>query len=174
MALVIDATPAGLAANSYCTLAEAEVYMSERLNTAVWDAADDATKNIALVMATRLLDSMFLWAEWATTVEQALQWPRTGILSPNEQFEIDPYEIPRELKWAEAEFARQLLVADTTENSDIETLGISSLSAGSVSLSFTGDKLPKVVPDAVKNLLPPWWFKRIRGTQFGVRNLARA
>lgn len=173
MAVVIVATPAGLNSNSYCTLAEANTYNSERLNTAVWDAADNATKNTALVMATRLLDSMFIWAEWSTTVEQALQWPRTGMLSANGLYEIGPYEIPRELKWAEAEFARQLIASDSTANSDIETLGISSLSAGPISLSFTGEAKAKVVPDAVKFLLPSWWFT-LRGSSSRIRDLARA
>jgi hypothetical protein len=173
MALVIDATPAGLASNSYATLAEADQYHVERLHSEVWDDSDDATKNAALVMATRLMDSMLLWAEYPTTVEQALQWPRSGMLSANQQYEIDPFEIPIELKRATAEFARQLITSDTSANSDIETQGIASLSAGGVSLSFREDVKAKVVPDAVTFILPSWWFT-MRGSKTGIRNLMRA
>ena len=173
MPVVIDATPAGISANSYATLAEADTYHEERLHTETWDAADDATKNIARVMATRLLDSMFVWAEWPTTEEQSLQWPRQGVLAANQLENIGDYEIPIELKRATAEFARQLIDSDSTENSDIEALGITSLSAGPVSLAFKATQTVKVVPDAVGYLMPQWWFK-IRSRKTGIRELLRA
>jgi len=173
MALVLIATPAAIDANTYVTLAEGNAIHLERLHTEVWDDADDATKNAALVMATRLMDSMFVWAEYTTTAEQALQWPRSGMISANQQYEIDPFEIPIELKRATAEFARQLITSDTSANSDIETQGIASLSAGGVSLSFREDVKAKVVPDAVTFILPSWWFT-LRGSKTGIRNLMRA
>jgi len=173
MALVIDATPAGVSSNSYSLLSEADVYHSERLHSEVWDGSDDATKNAALVMATRLMDSMFVWSEYPTTAEQALQWPRSGMIAANQLEEIDPYEIPIELKRATAEFARQLITADTSANSDVETQGIASLSAGGVSLSFREGVKAKVVPDAVTFILPSWWFT-LRGSKTGIRNLMRA
>ena len=173
MPLVIDATPAGPSSNSYVLLSEANTYHTERLQTEVWDAADDATKNISLVMATRLMDQMLIWDQYPTTDTQALQWPRTGVLAASLLVEIGTFEIPKELKWATSEFARQLMASDVTANNDIEAQGITSLSAGSVSLSFKDSFKVKVVPDAVTFLLPSWWFT-VRGQKSGIRNLMRA
>jgi hypothetical protein len=50
---------------------------------------------------------------------------------------------------ATAELARQLLEADRTVDSDLESQGITSLKAGSVELAFSGQAKPKVIPNAV-------------------------
>ena len=133
----------------------------------------EEVKNVALTMATRLLDSMYSWAEWSTTTTQSLQWPRIGVLDFLQLSNIPDYEIPDRLKEATAEFARQLIVSDTTANSDIETQGIKSLSAGPVSLAFKDSITPKVVPDAVINLIPSWWGKP-RARKQMTRELVRA
>lgn len=66
--------------------------------------------------------------------------------------------IPRELKEAQAELAGQLLMADTTLDNAVIVGGITSVRAGSVSVSFKEAIDAHVLPDAVKNLMPPWWF----------------
>ena len=66
--------------------------------------------------------------------------------------------IPQELKNAEAELAGQLLGADRTLDNDVIVQGISSLRAGSVSMSFNKDIIAQVLPDAVMNLLPQSWL----------------
>lgn len=159
----VIATPAAVDANSYCTVAEADAYHATVLHAETWLTASTTTKQTALIMATRLLDAMFDWAEWRTTEEQALEWPRVGIMAKNQLDFLDEYEIPIELKNAEAEFARQLIDADRTADNAAETAGLSALTAGPISLTFTGGVVPKVVPDAVYWLLPAWWGS-IRGS----------
>jgi len=82
--------------------------------------------------------------------------------------------IPRELKNAQIELAFQLSVADLTANNSIINQGITSIKAGSVSLSFADlnaensllvarsirelNALMAVLPDAVKYLLVPSWL----------------
>jgi hypothetical protein len=80
-------------------------------------------------------------------------------------------EVPQALKDATAEFARQLMVTDRTADNDVEAQGISSLSAGPVSLAFKDTIYPKVVPDAVMNLLVPTWYKQVSATSFVFGNL---
>ena len=65
--------------------------------------------------------------------------------------------IPVELKDATALYAQALMVADRTADSDIETLGITSLSAGPVSLSFESSVRAKPIPDSVRAMIPTWW-----------------
>lgn len=153
------ATPGALNANSYCTVAEANTYHDERLFTDDWTGASADDKTKALIWATRQLDLLYAWAGYPTDERdvQALQWPRSGIVDVDGLSTIDDDVIPRELKWATAEFARQLIVANRTADSDIETQGITSLSAGPISLSFKDTVRLKVVPDAVASLIPAHW-----------------
>lgn len=154
------ATPGASNANSYCTVAEANTYHDERLFTDDWTGASDDDKTKALIWATRQLDQMYAWAQFPTDSRddgQALQWPRSGVVDVDEISTIDDDVVPRELKWATAEFARQLIVANRTADSDVETQGLLSLTAGPISLSFKDSVVAKVVPDAVAAFIPSWW-----------------
>lgn len=162
MAVVIVATPGASNANSYCTKAEADTYHEGHPYSSTWDAATDDQKNRALVTATRLLDERYQWVSWPTDEAQALQWPRTGVMDFLYLSEIDSDAIPAKLKEATAELARQLLASDRTADSQVETQGITSMSAGSVSFSFKDSVTAKVMPDAVRNMIPSWWG-RLRG-----------
>lgn len=172
MALVLDATPGGVSANSYATVAEADTYHESRLYVTDWTGATTPDKTAALVMATRLLDQMYEWAEWSSSTTQALQWPRNGMLDFLELSNIPSTDIPVQLKNATSEFARQLLVGDRSADDDVETKGIKSLSAGPVSLTFTGTALPKVIPDAVFNMIPSHWGT-VKSRKAGSRELQR-
>lgn len=174
MALVLDATPGGASANSYSTRAEADAYHESRLHSSVWTAADPVTKDTALVMATRLLDAMYNWRLYATTSSQSLAWPRSGMLAANERDYVPNDQVPPELKEATAEFARQLISEDTSANNEIAAKGLTSLRAGPVAFTFDQAYVQtKTVPDAVVNLMPPWWGS-VRGRGGMMRELKRA
>jgi hypothetical protein len=108
-------------------------------------------------MSTRLIDKMWEWISIRTDALQALDWPRVGVLAENRLTTIDDNVIPQALKDATAEFAMQLITEDRTLDSDIETLRLKALRAGSVSLTFDKGVTAKVVPDAVFYLIPEWW-----------------
>jgi hypothetical protein len=177
MSVIIIATPGHAQANSYITEVEADNYFAARLPlTPKWEDAADPTA--AIVMATRTMDALMKpiksyvpgraggagyyrttrgWAGAPATTTQRLAWPRTGMLDRNGNA-IASNVIPQELKDAVAEFAGQLIVTDTTLDNDVSVQGLTSIRAGSVSLSFKDAILPHVIPDAVMNLMPPWWF----------------
>lgn len=169
---LLDASVAGVASNSYCTVQEANDYHSARLFSSTWTAAATSEKTISLIMATRTIDAQMIWAGSVWTDTQALMWPRYGVYKKNQSQWIPNDEIPVELKWATAEFARQLLAVDRTLDSDVETQGIKSLDAGPISLVFRDDVKAKVVPDAVVNLIPAWWG-RWRGAKASTGTLVR-
>lgn len=154
-------TPKATNANSYCTLVEANAYYDARIAHAAWGAAGttDDMKNKALLMACRLLDALYEWNGFPTTTDQALQWPRNAVMDLHEWEEIDVDTIPTRLKEIQAEFAGHLLTDDRTLDFDVERYGITSLSAGPVSLAFRDgvSAKTKVVPDAVKLMVPSWW-----------------
>lgn len=157
------ATPGDPAANSYATVAQADAYHDTLPHRDDWAAtgSDADAKTVALISATRLLDSLFVWANFPTHPEtQALQWPRSGMLKRGGWVTLPDNAIPAELVNATAEFARQLITADRTADSDVETQGLTALSVGSISLAFKDSVTAKVVPDAVVNLIPPEWGYR--------------
>jgi hypothetical protein len=175
--ITLVATPGAADANSYATVEEADAYYDSRLYADGW-LASGVNKAAALAMASRLLDGFFTWTgdaatqrqssrlpryaffTWTgapSTAEQALCWPRQGMYSRN-GYLIASGEIPNALKNATAELAGQLLTADRTVDNDIEAMGITSLKAGPVSLSFKDLVENKVMPDAVLLLLVPSWY----------------
>lgn len=167
--ITLVASPGLVNSNTYCTEAEAEAYIETRLFTSNWLTASVADKRAALVWATRTLDSLVQWEGYQKYPGvQALQWPRGGLETRGGQAYLNDSVIPQELKDATTEFARQLLIADRTGDSDVETQGIRSLSVGPISLSFSDTVRAKVLPDAVKNLLVPEWVYRFTGRGSGL------
>lgn len=165
MALTLDETPKSATANTYASLAEANSYHEGHLDSAgTWAGADDATKNAALVMATRLLDFHFKWEGYATDPDQVLLWPRTGLLDFVERGSLDEDTYPVQLKNATAEFARSLIASDTTGDLAQQVQGLTALKVGSVALNFkaSGIAASKPVPESVKALIPYHWA-RLRG-----------
>lgn len=158
MAITLVATAGASNANTYCTLAEAETYHESRTDdNGTWAGAADADKNIALAMATRLLDHLYTWYQWPSNTTQALQWPRNGMLDFLELSVIGSSTIPQQLKDATAEFARHLLEGDRTADYDVEAKGIKMLRAGPVTLEFKDAIYNKTMPDAVSMLIPAHW-----------------
>ena len=176
MAITLKADVGAVDSNSYETKAEADAYFGTRLFSDDWDNADAPEK--ALMMATRVLDIMAqphkvlipasggvpahykTFAQWSgapATITQKLAWPRTGMFDGNGNA-ISSAIIPQALKDALSELAFQLLREDRTLDSDISALGVTSMKAGPVSFSFKDSVLPKVIPDAVLNLMPASWF----------------
>ncbi len=174
MALTLDATAGGASANSYITLVAAETYFESRLDITAWDAASNADKDRALATATRLLDSMYVWASVAATAAQRLHWPRTFMLDAKRRDTIPSDEVPEELGFAAAELANTLLVSDRTLDSDIETQGLIKLVAGSVELEFKDSVFAKIISDLVVNFIPSHWGYLTGQGGFGSVELQRA
>jgi hypothetical protein len=163
MTIAIIATVGSPDANSYSTLAEADEFFSGHPYAAAWDQATEDQKTRALVAATRLLDEQWEWDGNVVAETQRLAWPRYGLYYDSGWYILDTV-IPEKLKQATAEFARQLLVEDRTADNGIATAGISAISAGSVSVDFTGGAHPAViVPDAVYFMVCQWGTIRRRG-----------
>ena len=180
--MAITATPGDSNANSYATLAEANTYHDARLFADAWKTAESTIQEAALKQATRIINSSFRWTGKTVDEDQSLAWPMEGQVSRN-GFQIPisgSKSIPRDLKDATSEFARQLIEADRTADNEAQKAGITSVKAGPVTTSFTdreaGDReridagirrlgpdfdyIWSAIPDAVRNLLPPSWYKR--------------
>lgn len=90
--------------------------MEGRGNKALWTAAADADKDIALVEATREISLMCFIGKRASDT-QALDWPCDWVINPDDP-NYDYYAstvIPQRVKDAAAELAFQYIKAGTTD-----------------------------------------------------------
>ena len=172
----LDPTPGSPTANAYVSLEVANQYHLDRPAVgATWETATDDQKTAAILWATKQLDNLWSWNGYPENVSQALAWPRKAITKRNGLSGYVPSTtIPIEIQYATAEYARQLLASDLLANSDIESLGILSLTAGPVSLSFRDSVRAKPVPDVVVSMIPyEWGTFRLRSGGFS-KDLIRA
>lgn len=156
MALTLVSTPGAVDANTYCSLAEAEAYFLTRLHNTEWEDASSTDKNAALVWATSILDEEMNWYGWAMSEEQALRWPRSGLVTPD-GYNVTSTTIPMFLRKATAEFALYLIKEDRL--ADNEMLGIKQIAVSSIQM--TRDKFDKksLIPQSVWMMVRPYGSK---------------
>jgi hypothetical protein len=147
----------GLAnANSYAAATDGDAYHDGHLYATAWTGATTGTKEKALVMATRLIDSQFQFNGWKRMTSQALQWPRRLCRNPDDLDGViaglvllqgpflDETKVPAVVLNATCEMARELLKADRTDDPDGE--GLQSIRIeGALTLDFDAkDRQPAV------------------------------
>lgn len=125
--VLVKETGLGLStANSYADVADGTAYHEGHLYATAWTGATAAHQAQALAMATRLIDAYMVFRGCKVSAGQALQWPRMNCLDPDSPampFTIrilgggggdcfDPTTVPRVVRDATCEMARELLVAD--------------------------------------------------------------
>ena len=124
---LVKETGAGLAnANSYANAADGDAYHDGHLYATAWTAASAGQKDAALVMATRLIDAYMDFGGKKASGVQALQWPRSGCVNPDEprgplglagwggSGTFDSNAVPAVVVAATCEMARELIIADRT------------------------------------------------------------
>jgi hypothetical protein len=109
-------------ANSYASVADGDAYHEGHLYAAAWTGATTEAKEAALVMATRLIDSLFQFHGVKATGAQALQWPREDCPDPDANADavgqrlVASNVVPKAVADAACETARALIVEDRTAN----------------------------------------------------------
>ena len=102
-------------ANAYADAADGDVYYDGHLYASEWGLASTGKKETALVMATRLIDSQFQFGGRKADSDQALQWPREDCRNPDAAGEaVNSAVVPKGVRDATCEMARELLIADRT------------------------------------------------------------
>jgi hypothetical protein len=82
--MLVKETGAGLVdANSYADVADGDAYHAGHLYASAWAGELSGRKTMALLMATRLLDTEFAFNGVRTLPAQALQWPRMDCPEPD-------------------------------------------------------------------------------------------
>lgn len=109
--MALDATAGGSSSNAYCTVAEADSFLSDRSDTKQWETFGDQTKSELLLDAAEILDHLD-WLGVPETTTQSMQFPRNGIA---DRFGNDIDGIPDDVKKAQAILA---LLTGANEYSD--------------------------------------------------------
>jgi len=120
VAATITATLSSATANSYVTLAEANIYFETVPDSSTWTNKSDDNKNRALIAATRWIDSLVFYGDRCDN-GQALKFPRNN-------YEVDDVElncslIPNNIKYAQYELARALANDTEAMTGNIGTAG---------------------------------------------------
>jgi len=155
--VLVKETGAGLAnANAYANAADGDSFHLGHLYATDWTGASTATKEAALVMATRVIDSLYAFKGYRANDGQALQWPRVYARDPDRLESpipvrllvagdfFDELSIPKLLSDATCETARALIIADRTGDPDGEGLNQFALT-GVLAIQFNvKDRRPMV------------------------------
>lgn len=149
----LDATPMGASSNSYLTVADADVYLTElRMHTSAWAAAITANKEKSLMWATAIIDAAFDWYGYVRTTTQALRWPRSGIENYDGDW-LDCDTIPAIIERSTAELANLLLQKDRMEEPELFGLGLKKTEAGSLKADIDLSMVLPIVPQHILVLL---------------------
>lgn len=182
--IVEDGT--GLAtANSYLSLADAEIYFATHPQSSAWDALTDDQKNRYLISGARVLDACFDFSGFKISADQALQWPRIRAADPDQSGEafyraagtsitsgyFPEDEVPKGVKDAQCEMARMLVASNRMD--DAPGTGIREFELpGSIRVAFETGRLQEIVPDFIINMMAR--FGSFRSRRSGNVKLMRA
>jgi len=167
--MALDATPNGTTSDSYVSVSDADAYHATHLYSTDWSGATEANKEIALKMATRILDEKVDWSGSRATSTQLLGWGRINVTDDGQT--VESTVIPQAIKNATSEFAKSLLASDTT--GDAQGKGLTSLVVGSIELTFDKTDTSGVLPSIVQEMLRGWGTIHARA-KFGTVALVRS
>jgi hypothetical protein len=155
MAIVVEDGTGKTDSVSYIDVTDADTYFSTRLYSTTWTGADTASKESALVTATRQIDTYWnFYGERASTT-QALQWPRSSVTDRDGNV-LASNAIPVALKSAVCEMAIAMLAKDRAAEDKSD--GLTRLKADSLEMEWSDKIKPArtLFPSLVSALLLPF------------------
>jgi hypothetical protein len=136
MAFVVEDGTGKSDANSYISVADADSYWSDRGEPTEWGAADDTTKQQALVKATSYIDAHYHWLTGSIlSTTQALAWPRINA-SDRHGRAYDSDVVPAAVEDAACELAQKVLEGDDLAP-DVESR-VSKEKVGPIEVEYAG------------------------------------
>lgn len=162
-------------ANTYVTLAEADTFFEGEIETTEWDAASDATKNIALVNAQRTLQNQYRWkGSPAVPDTQPLRWPRANISVDYSR--LSSSEIPQAIQDAQCLLAFELLqsLAFEAAAGSANDIGKIGLGGGALEIEYqttsdSGNVQRTVITSRIRTLLREYGYSMNGGSMVPAR-----
>lgn len=115
MAIVVEDGSGKLLANSYVDAADVDNYATDR-GIASWTAATTALKQAAVLHAADYLDHSYQWEGLAMTFDQAMAWPRYGVVI--EGHTLPDNVVPMAVKRAQIALAIEALSGSLLPSAD--------------------------------------------------------
>lgn len=168
LTLIVEDGSSLINSNSYATATETTTYFEGHLFASKWTAS--TTKDEALVHATRLLDAHIIWKGTVADHDQALGWPRFGVLT-KDNILIDGDVVPPALKNATAELA--LILLDGDRSGDKDGVGLKSLKVDVIELEFDKGDKKSVIPSVAFDLINDLGFIESVDNAFGPVRISR-
>ena len=158
--MIFDATVGGPDSTSFVTVEEADAYFTSHPFGEPWLEYDESQKESYLMMSTRSVSAL-CWTGQATSPDQALSWPRTGMTGTN-GYPIPSDIIPREVKYMTMELAFRTYTDGSGVSSSSGDQGLKRVKAGSVEVEYfnPGDVETSfsLVPTDIKMYGNSSWF----------------
>ncbi len=136
--------------NSYISVADADEYFNTRLNSDAWLNADTATKEAALIQATRTIDVLYDWSGEKTSSDQPLDWPRSGVYDCDGN-ELDENTIPEAVENATCEEAIYLISGDPLTTPSLISQGFKRAKLGDMEIEVA-DSSSLILPDKIASM----------------------
>jgi len=160
--MIVETGAGLLTSNSFISLDDADLYHEMRLHVETWTTASDDTKEAALMWATRLLNNLINWSGYKATEGQALRWPRY-LVYDLDGYLIESTVIPDFLKSATAEYARNLIETDLTEENGLA--GYKKLKIDVLELEVDKYSQSATIPPAVWDMVKRYGDKYRNSTR---------
>lgn len=152
MALIVEDGSGVVGANSYISLADADIYFETHPFYAdAWNELDDAKKQNLLIAGSQQLDTLFNWYGFRTYNEQQLSWPRQRVWFHSHRTYIASNIIPKQVKQATCEMAYFMSKGDVFAPSS--SAGLDSLKIDVIELNFSNSTHRAPVAPAALTLL---------------------
>lgn len=152
----LNATLGAVSANSLITVARADAYHEARGNAA-WANAEIEAKQTALVRACDYLAQYYglAWQGTLATPEQALDWPRTGVVAYG--VAVSPDVLPPQVGDAQAVLALKALAGDLAPDL---TRGVKQQTVGPITTIYDDYSPQSKRYTSVDRMLAPYLASR--------------
>lgn len=122
---------------SYCSVEFADAYHAAAGNAA-WTGLEQAKKEQALVAATRWIENNYRgqWLGYVLTTNQALAWPRAGIVDPQTGVTYPLGWFPKALAEATAELADEARQGKLYANADPSKPALTEKTVGPITYKY--------------------------------------
>lgn len=153
------------AANTYISRADADTYHEGVIDGTAWTDETEGDRDKALAHAARILETQFRWKGQRSFLVQPLAWPRSGVISDGVIFEET--DMPKAIKDAQCEIARELLVAGAFQTRPANSGGADQLAAidlgrGALKLEYQDQSPTAANSNADKTVVSPYVVALLR------------
>ena len=143
----LDTTVGGTTANSYVTVEFADAFFAAQVVQGIWPTLL-ASKEAALLDATRLIDNQFDFVGDIANTEQSLRWPRSSVYDADNRL-LPTDSIPKTIQQATCYLAMYLLQNGGFKQTASNVTGVK---VGPIDLKFNSSSVVGM-PDFVIRLL---------------------